>query len=84
MVDWLSHVSCDDRHNELCQNRSVYPDSTRWIYKDLQVCEWLWESETSNLILWVVGIPGSGKLLSFPNNTDINGTHQVKHLYSAP
>ena len=64
MVDWLSHVSYHDRHDELCQDRGMYPDSTRWIFNETQVSEWFWGGETSASILWVLGIPGSGELHS--------------------
>lgn len=64
VLDWLSHVSCQNRHEELRQERRVYPDSTRWVFNTTQVSEWFWGSETSSPVLWISGIPGAGRVHS--------------------
>lgn len=60
VIDWLSHVSCHSLHEELGRERALYQESTRWIFDTPQISEWLRESETNSLILWVYGIPGAG------------------------
>ncbi len=63
VIDWLSHVPCDDRHSELRRNLCLYPNSTHWVFNQRQVSEWFLGSETCSMILWIFGIPGAGELL---------------------
>lgn len=62
VIDWLSHISCDDWHKQLCQDLSSFPKSTHWIFSQTQVSEWLLGSESCSPILWILGIPGAGRL----------------------
>ena len=64
VVDWLSHVSCQNRHMELRREQRSYPESTRWIFKTTELYEWFRAGETSSPLLWVSGIPGAGSLHS--------------------
>ncbi|KAF6218628.1 hypothetical protein HO133_005979 [Letharia lupina] len=73
VVDWLSHVSCQNRHEELRQEQRLYSASTRWVFDTTQLSEWSWGSETSSPVLWISGIPGAGKTFIFSSIVeDIN------------
>ena len=60
VVDRLSHVCCDDRHEQLRAEIGLYPESTRWVFNETKVSEWLHGLEANDLTLWVFGIPGAG------------------------
>ncbi|KAL8837871.1 MAG: hypothetical protein Q9170_002346 [Blastenia crenularia] len=70
VIDWLSHVPFHDRHEELQRERKKYPNSTHWLFDTTQTSEWLRESERSNSVLWIHGIPGAGKTFLFSSIVD--------------
>ncbi|KAL9136526.1 MAG: hypothetical protein Q9175_002271 [Cornicularia normoerica] len=65
VIDWLSHVSCQEQHEELRHKRRLYPESTHWIFSTAQLIQWFSGSESSNPVLWIFGIPGAGKTFIF-------------------
>ena len=64
VIDWLSHVSCQEQHEELRHKRRLYPESTHWIFSTAQFIKWSSGSESSNPVLWIFGIPGAGRVHS--------------------
>lgn len=54
------------QHQEIQELRSKLPQTTRWIYKEPAMMNWLEGSHPQPRILWIRGIPGAGK--SFPHN----------------
>ncbi|KAL9043378.1 MAG: hypothetical protein Q9214_003434, partial [Letrouitia sp. 1 TL-2023] len=70
VINWLSHVPCRSRHQELQNERKLYPGSTRWLFDTTQTSEWFRGSERSSQILWINGIPGAGKTFLFSSVID--------------
>ncbi|OAL38779.1 hypothetical protein AYO20_01985 [Fonsecaea nubica] len=62
---WLSPPEHRERHEQLCELRSEYPQTAQWIFEEPCWKNWLNNEEQSGRILWVSGIPGAGKTVIF-------------------
>ncbi|KAI9869154.1 MAG: hypothetical protein M1813_002978 [Trichoglossum hirsutum] len=67
---WISAISCADYHEELQKKRRKFPGTTRWVFKESAIQQWLYESEPPNQPLWLRGIPGAGKTILFSSIVD--------------
>ena len=70
VVDWLSPVSCSVDHEELQAKRHEFPQTTRWIFKQSTIREWLQTDDSTKCMLWICGIPGAGKTVLFSSIVD--------------
>ena len=48
------------QHREIRELRLKIPQTTRWIFKEPAMMNWLEGSESASRILWLRGIPGAG------------------------
>ena len=57
LLDWISNVPHGKHHAQI--QKSVMPDTGTWLQQDSVVREW--KDSSASQMLWLHGIPGSGK-----------------------
>ena len=62
VIDWLSPTSCCGDHEELQEKRREFPNTTRWIFRESCMHDWLRFDQGAKPMFWLCGIPGAGML----------------------
>lgn len=61
VIDWLSPTSSYVDHEELQEKRREFPDTTRWIFEESCMRDWLRIEGNANSMFWICGTPGAGR-----------------------
>ena len=61
IMDWLScELTSATQHGELQEIRTVLPQTTRWIFSQPRMLDWLRHDDFTPQTFWLCGIPGAG------------------------
>jgi len=61
VVEWLSsEPSSTIQHEEIRKIRDMLPQTTRWIFSQSQMLDWLKRADYTPGTFWLCGIPGAG------------------------
>lgn len=65
IMDWLSsEPSSIVQHRELRKIRAILPQTTRWIFSQPHMLDWLKHTDYTPSTFWLCGIPGAGMLFN--------------------
>lgn len=64
VLQWVAAASMSDWHERFCEARKCCPGSGDWFLESAKLKDWKDSDTPNNLVLWLHGIPGAGKLFS--------------------
>ncbi|KAH6679762.1 hypothetical protein B0J14DRAFT_559066 [Halenospora varia] len=80
IFEWLSCTEYTSHHRSKVKN--LLPGSGQWLLRKPEFMEWLGSSSSS--ILWLHGIPGSGKSMLVAHVIEFLRKHSSRQTYPAP
>lgn len=73
ILGWLNPAEHHELHEQLCDLRGEYPQTTKWIYEEPCWKNWLSNEQTSGRVFCISGIPGAGRTHTTSHSLDTPG-----------